>query len=138
MTALRGHRQVDHTADLALEIWAPTEEELLLEGARALVGILTEQAPIEADEVRELEVESLDPEDRLVQWLNRVLLLALLDGFLFAGGSLVLTRDGLTASVLGEPSGEDKVRTELKSVTYHDLKLAREGDLWRARIVVDV
>ena len=138
MTPLRGHRQVDHTADLALEIWAPTEEELLLEGARALVEILTEHASIEADDVRELKVESLDPEDRLVQWLNRILLLALLDGFLFAGGTLVLTRDGLTASVLGEPGGEEKVRTELKSVTYHDLELLREGDLWRARIVVDV
>lgn len=138
MNPTRGHRQVDHTADLALEIWAPTEEELLLEGARALIEILTEQAPIEAEDVRELELEALDPEDRLVQWLNRILLLAMLDGFLFAGGSLVLTPDGLTASVLGEPGGEEKVRTELKSVTYHDLELAREGNLWRARIVVDV
>ena len=32
---MRGHRQIEHTADLALEVWAPSEEELLEEAAQA-------------------------------------------------------------------------------------------------------
>jgi hypothetical protein len=34
----RGHRSVEHTADLAVELWASDEPALLVEGARALVG----------------------------------------------------------------------------------------------------
>lgn len=134
-----GHRQLEHTADLALEIWADSEEALLAEGARALIEIMTEGEPQHGTEPRELELEALDPEDRLVRWLNEILVLAVAEGFLFTKlERLTLRDDGLSATVLGRSGGGDHVRAELKSVTYHDLLLAHEADGWRARVVIDV
>jgi len=133
-----GHRQIEHTADLALEIWAPTEEELLLEGARAIVEILTEQAEIGAEAVRELHLDAIDPPDRLVVWLNEVLVLAVSEGFLVHDGELSLREDGLDARVRGLEDAGALVRTELKSATYHDLELTRGQDGFRARVVIDV
>ena len=57
-----GHQQIDHTADLALELWADSEEELLVEGARDL-------PPFE----QELLGVCLRNTDRLIHLVNDIL-----------------------------------------------------------------
>ena len=139
MTGERGHRQVDHTADLALEIWAPTQEQLLEEGAAAIVAVLTEGGELpSASGERVIEVDAVDAEDRLVQWLNEVIVAAVVDGFLFASADITLRGDGLVATMRGICDAAEAIMTELKSVTYHDLALTGGDDGWRARVVIDV
>ena len=132
-----GHRQIDHTGDIALEIWAPTEEALLVEAARAVVSILTEGEDAGRGASRTVAVESIDAEDRLVQLMNEVLVLALTEGFLTSSAAITLFEGGLSATLTGEVA-HDKVRTELKSVTYHDLSIVRTEDGLRTRVVIDV
>jgi SHS2 domain-containing protein len=139
----RGHRQLDHTADLALEIWAPTESELLVEGARALLEVLIEgvslDVPSDPASTRTVELQALDREDRLVRWLNEILVLAVNEGFLCVEADITLEGEAsLSACLRGHAEAHEAVTTELKSVTYHDLYLAREGSRWRATVVVDV
>lgn len=135
MTTETGHRQLDHTADLALELWAPTEEALLVEGARALVEILTDGAPLTPTTSRTVELDAVDPEDRLVRWLNEVLLLGIIEGLLVAEARVTLVDEGLRAEVRGAPG---VVKNELKSVTYHDLVFEVTPDGARARVIIDV
>jgi SHS2 domain-containing protein len=139
--AARGWRSLDHTADLELSAWAESEEALLAEAARALVAVMTGSAPPAPDAAwteRTLSIEALDAEDRLVRWLNEVLYLAVHEGFLVRRAAIALSGTGLTATVAGEPGARARLETELKSVTYHDLRLERSGGRWRARFVVDV
>ena len=134
-----GHRQLEHTADLALEIWAPSEPELLAEAARALVAIMTEDAAVEARETRQVRIAAIDRADRLVQWLNEVIVLAVARGFLVAQAEIVLEGEGvLEATVRG--ASAPKLATELKSATYHALSIAEDAPTgeWRAHVVVDV
>ena len=138
MSAPRGHHQLDHTADLVLAFWAPTEAELLVEAARALVEVLTNGAHISAEQRRRVRIDALDRADRLVRWLNEVLVLATVDGFVLADADLCLDDQGLDASMRGQADGLCLVCTELKSVTYHDLELRRDGDRFVGRVVVDV
>jgi SHS2 domain-containing protein len=131
---LRGHRQIEHTADLALEVWAPSEEQLLEEAAQALVEIMTEGASISGEAERSIELTCFDREDRLVRWLNEVIFLAVNSGFILHSAELRLDGDtGLVAKMRGTES-EGLVTAELKSVTYHDLLLEERF----ARFVVDV
>jgi hypothetical protein len=44
----RGHRQVEHTADVALELWGPDHAALLEQGALAVVELLTGGADVAA------------------------------------------------------------------------------------------
>ena len=134
----QGFRQLDHTADLAFEFWAPTEVALLLEGARGMIEVMTDGATLEADHEDELDIDSLDPEDRLVRWLNAVLYAAVVDGFVLASATLDLRDGGLAAHVRGEAGGRARIANELKSVTYHDLRLEHHSHGWYARVVVDV
>ena len=137
-----GHRQVDHTADLALELWAPDECELLLEGARAVIAVLTEDAAVTHTSAREVKISAVDREDRLVQWLNEVLYLAVTEGFLFGDAEITLQDGGLRATLRGEADAGARIATELKSVTYHELRLEPGSESpsgeWRAHLVIDV
>jgi SHS2 domain-containing protein len=136
---LRGHHQIDHTADLAFEVWADDEASLLEEAAHALILAMTEGAEAMGVAARVVELDSLDAEDRLVRFLNEVAVLAMTDGFVTASASVSLHEHGLCATLHGEEDARAKVLAEVKAVTYHDLSLARgEDGLWRARFVVDV
>ncbi|MGM0576489.1 MAG: archease [Myxococcota bacterium] len=137
--AQRGYRQIEHTADLALELHAPTEQALLAEGARAIVDVLTEGAEVAGEARRTVTLDALDREDRLVQWLNEILVLGVTDGFLYAEGTPTLDGEqGLRAEIRGEDDALERVRAEMKSVTYHDLSLEERDDGWTARVVIDV
>jgi SHS2 domain-containing protein len=136
-----GHRWLDHTADLALEVWAADEPALLLAAAAAIVDALTEGAPLEdAPEVtRDLDLDALDAEDRIVRWLNEVLFLATVEGVFVTGGTLHLRgAGGLSGRVLGRAAGPEAVRAEIKSATYHGLELRHDEGRVVAQIVLDV
>lgn len=132
-----GHRSIDHTADLALEIWAPDLPALLVEAARALIEILTDGAKLEAVEDRTIELDAIDDEDRLVRFLNEVVWLALGQQFLLVDADLELTPTGLRGRVHGSLDARSIV-TEVKSATYHDLTLTRTPEGVRAQVVIDV
>lgn len=135
----RGHRQVDHTADLALELWGESEVDVLLAGAEGVVAIMTEGREVEARGERHVRIEAVDPQDRLVQWLNEIVYAAVSDGFLFGSAHIALDGEtGLSAIIRGEPDAGARVVAELKSATYHDLELGAHGGTWRARVVIDV
>jgi SHS2 domain-containing protein len=135
----RGHRQLDHTADLALELWGDSEEEVLVAGAEAVTEILTDGAAVADQAARDVTIAAVDPADRLVQWLNEIIVAAVVDGFLFLRAAVELDgATGLRARVRGQTGGHARVVTELKSATYHDLALEREATGWRARVIIDV
>lgn len=135
---MTGHRQIEHTADLAFEIWGADFGGLLSEAARAVIAVITDEHPPGGHDRREVELEALDDEDCLVRWLNEVLYLALVDGFLVHEAVLERTPTGLRGHVLGTADARAAIVTEVKSATYHDLVVRREGEGWISRVVMDV
>lgn len=138
----RGHRQVEHTADLALEVWAADEAQLLEEAMQAVVEILTGGARLSPNANRVVELDALDSEDRLVRWLNEILYLAMVEGFTPCEASITLREAGLRAELRGDaradPGDPGPLVTEIKSATYHALRVEVSPEQARARIVLDV
>lgn len=133
--------QLDHTADLAFEITAPTEVELLLGAALNLVGVMTDEVKPGGDdqlEARQVAITALDGEDRLICWLNEVIYMAVVHGFLLRSAEIELFETDLRANCRGELDGFDKITSELKCATYHDLVLEKRDGGWYGRVVVDV
>ena len=48
--------------------------------------------------------------------------------------------DGLTGTAWGEPldSARHMLAHEVKAITYHELKVVRDGDGWLAEVIVDI
>ncbi len=136
--ASAGAREVEHTADLALELWGPDEPAMLQAGACAVVELLTDAAAVSSNDARSVELEAIDAEDRLVRWLSEVLYWASVEGFLVARAELRVTPEGLVGRAFGQEGGAALLKTEIKAVTYHDLHVVSETDRVVARVVLDV
>jgi SHS2 domain-containing protein len=134
-----GHRFLDHTADVALEIWAPSRQRLLEHAACVVIGLLTEGSPIVPDADRVVHLVGLDDEDLLVRWINELLWLATGEGFVTASAKVSACGHELHADLRGRRDAGHLVVSEIKSATYHGLRLAQEPDgRWLGRVVLDV
>jgi SHS2 domain-containing protein len=131
-----GYRELEHTADWELEVWAPDFITLLQQAARgmyALSGASCQKGPVE---VRTFSLRSTDRETLLVSFLAELLYFIERDDLVFDTFCLSLEEDTLTAELQGAHlAGLDK---EIKAVTYHNLRLIQTGRGLEARIVFDV
>src|SRR5216117_3997749 len=124
-------REIEHTADLGLEVEAPSLP-LLFE--RAGLGMLALMSGLAAVEPRERVAIALAADDRealLHDWLQH--LLVRLQAGPFAMSELAV--EEVSERVL---RGRHRLYTEVKGVTYHRLALRETAGGWWARIILDV
>ncbi len=80
--------------------------------------------------------------DRLmVDWLSELLYLHDVEYLLFKEFTVgSLGEDGLEAVVKGEPfqEGVHVIKTEIKAVTYHQIKVEKEKGGWKAQVIFDL
>lgn len=131
----------DHTADIALYVWADSLEGLFSAAAEGLYATIGQLRQIETDRKETIRVEAFDLESRLHDFLSE-----LLYHFEMRGERLVeFTFDGLDNTVL-EVTGkvgmiDEKASVldrEVKAVTYHDLNIIRCGDRYEVTIILDI
>ena len=131
-----GHREVEHTADLQLEVWSPDMAGLLEEAARGMYELMGVEVSEESRCHRQLEIAADDREQLLVSFLEELLFIAdsekvAYDGYLLSlqDGSLVARLEG--GAILSSSK-------EIKAVTYHRLKIAENKRGLKTSIVFDV
>jgi SHS2 domain-containing protein len=129
------YRWIDHTAELELEIEAPSAEEVVAEAAAALAELLG-GGDGEPAGTRTVEVEAGDRAALLAAFVEELVYLAESDGLVPTG-------------VEGVELGAQRVRADVafvrgdpphlvKAVTYHHLAFEPHGDGYRATAVLDV
>ena len=137
----RPYHQIPHTADLAWRLWGGNLPKLFENAGRALSATLTDVRYLRCRETREVSLESSDHEALLVDWLNHLLYLFDIDGFLGRDFQVAsLTAERLEAKVEGEifdPSRHPS-KTAVKAATFHKLAIVPEDDGWRATVVLDL
>jgi SHS2 domain-containing protein len=128
-------RWVDHTAELELEIEAPTEADVFAEALAAFAELLGDAS--DRSVTREVELEAEDRALLLVEWLSELIYLTEVEEFVpKRATSLQLSEGRLRATVEGH---RGTPRHLVKGVTLHRLELGRDDKLgWRARVVLDV
>ena len=137
----RPYRQLPHTADLAWRLWGASLPELFENAGRALSATLTDRRYLRGRVTREVSLTSVDREALLVDWLNHLLYLFDVDGFLGRDFQVVsLTPEGLKARVTGESFDPDRhpERTAVKAATFHQLNIVPVKDGWEATVVLDL
>ncbi len=137
----RPYRQLPHTADLAWRLWGASLAELFENAGRALSATLTDRRYLRRRETREVSLASVDREALLVDWLNHLLYLFDIDGFLGRDFQVrSLTSERLEARVWGERFDADRhpEKTAVKAATFHQLSIVPVGDGWQATVVLDL
>ena len=135
------YRQVPHTADIAYRIQGNTLAEIFVHAAEALVATMTDRRGLKAREQRDITVEAPDREALLVSWLNHLLYLYDVDGFLGRDFEVVdLGDERLTARAQGEAFDPERhvSKTAVKAATYHHLELKPRDHGWQATVIFDL
>ena len=136
-----GHREIDHTADLGFELWAPSLEALFAEAVSALAELCYDRSSVQPAEERAVVVAGSSVEERLVHFLQEIYLWLERDLWLASAASKVeLGGDAVRGVIRGEryDSRRHTLHTEIKAITYHQLRIGCEGGVFKTTVVVDV
>jgi SHS2 domain-containing protein len=131
----------DHTADVGLLARADTLGTLMEALAEGLSDVICDRTGVAPGERREVTVQAEDIDFLAVDFLSEILLAFEVDHFLLAEAEVrQVSRTSLSAGLVGEQYDGDRheLRNEVKAVTYHELKVAREGDQWVGRVILDL
>jgi SHS2 domain-containing protein len=126
---------VDHTAELELHLEAESREALFAEALAAFAELVAANESGEPLE-HEITAEAGDDATLLAEWLGELVFLAETADFVPERVErLELVGTHLSACVAGRRGRPAHL---VKAVTYHGLELARHGEIWRAKVVLDV
>jgi len=133
-------RLLDHTADLRIEVYGASVEELLLNAGVALARILDPEPEIPPDRELDVVVEGETSEELLVDWLREILFQSETENFVLVSAEIIeLAGSKLKARLLGVTRPPDtKPAEEIKGVTYHGLAIEEADSGYVARLVFDI
>ncbi len=135
------YREIQHTADLGIEVTAADQPGLFACAGEALYALIADPATIESRDAINISAAGDGPEELLHAWLCELLALFNIQGFVGKRCQVAHIGEG---QIQGQVSGEklDLKRhvfhTEIKGVTYHDFRVWREAGAWHARVIFDV
>ena len=133
--------EFEHTADIGMNIYGATLEELFCNAAYALFDTIVDIARVQPIQERELSIVGDDDELLLMNWLRGLLYLCAVEGEVYREFDIRSLETGkLNAVIRGEPLDKQRhdFKTELKAVTYHQFQLSQEADGWTATVIFDV
>ena len=135
------YREIEHTADLGIEVSAADLPALFASAGEALYALIADPATINSRDDITVAAAGADSEALLHAWLCELLALFNVQGFIGKHCEIAAIGNG---RVQGRISGEKldlqrhAFHTEIKGVTYHDFKVWQAADGWHARIIFDV
>ena len=131
-----GFQERPHTADWALDVWAPDLIGLLQQAARGLYALMHARLQADLRESYRFEIAAPDRETLLVTFLAELLYFTQRDAVAFDRFDLTYDGERLIAEVEGAPI--ESVAKEVKAVTYHNLAVRETERGLEATIVFDV
>ena len=132
---------IDHTADVCIRVFGNSLEELFVASAKAMMEIITDVEKVNPSKGISIKAQGENYEELLVKWLQEILYLHEVKKMVFKDFEIKIEN---AARAVGKAYGEkiDVDRHELysniKAVTYHNLKIISSKDKYRVDIVFDI
>lgn len=134
-------RVLDHTADYGVIVRAPDVPKLFERAALAMFRIILVPGRVHPLETVRIDLTANDLEGLLVEWLTELNYLHVTRHLVFCEFELVVGNDH---HLMGEAWGEridlarHEILTEIKAVTYHNLKIEPVSGGWQAQVLFDL
>lgn len=135
------YEPISHTGDVGIVAYGRDLPELFAHAAWAMFDLMGDATTIRPQQYCQVQVTARDLEDLLVRWLSELLYLYetrrfLCCTFIFS----CLEPQTLSATVGGEPLDEaqHRVDTEIKAVTYHQIRVEQYATQWQAQVIFDL
>jgi SHS2 domain-containing protein len=132
---------IDHTADFGIEVYGTGLGNLFENAGYAMYDVITDTNNLTDLSETTINVSGIDWPDLMVNWLRELLYLWTGKGLLVKIINMIsISEYALSANVKYEPYVPDRhlIKSELKAVTYHQVKVEGKNSEWEARIIFDV
>ncbi|MBD3224481.1 MAG: hypothetical protein GF313_07115 [Caldithrix sp.] len=139
-------REIEHTADVGLEVWGKSLSDLFLNAATGYYNLVLKNHPASTDFIEKtLELQEETPEELLVAFLSELNYLVnshFLIGHYFYPFNLEQRPDNqrLTCKVrfITIPASLRDKLAEIKAVTYHQLSIENQDGWMYTKIFFDI
>ena len=138
---MKTYRLFDHTADLGMEFFGGSREELFVSAGAGIFDVIADINRIKTEKTFQINVEGLDLEDLLVNWLRELLYLHQVKRMLLSEFHITeMDAVHLKGEVRGEPIDvkRHEIKKEVKAATYHNIEVIENKGRWTARVIFDV
>ena len=135
------YRVIDHTADIGVKVFGSSVQELFENCARALFDQLADLNTVSANRTVALSVAAPDRETLLVTFLNELIHTAEEKDLVLKSCTIDRLEDNrLAAEARGErfDSSKHERLVEIKTTTYHQLKIDRQDGVWSTTVIFDI
>ena len=132
---------LDHTADVCLRVYGRSFEEILTNAACGMMDLITDREKVEPSESVQIEAEGKTREEILVHWLQEILYLHQVKKMFFHHFEVDrVTETQVTGKAFGEKIDFDKheIGSDVKGISYHNLRLETLGDRLKVDIIFDL
>jgi len=140
----RSFKFIDHTADIAFDLEGDSLEELFIASAEAFKISVTDFKCGEIFDSIEIELTANSKEELLVNFLNEINFYLTTKKWLCCSvDSIKIFIDENYLELSAELSGiklnpEIELKQEIKSVTYHQMKIEQKNKFYNTRVVFDI
>ncbi len=135
------YKEFEHTADVGIEIYGETLEELFKNTGYAFFETIVDTTTISPKVTRSVNITGTDVETILMNWLRELLYLFSVHQEVYREFVIQSIQSTcLEAEVRGEPLDRQKhdFHTEIKAITYHQFAVTNESGTWKARVIFDI
>jgi len=132
-----GFRELEHTADWAIQVWAPDLPTLFVKAAEGMNSLSVVQLE-QGNRIRQaIAFDALELESLLVMFLEEILYLGEHHGLGFDRFEVEIT-DGFSMRSILSGAKIKKIDKEIKAVTFHNMKVSQTELGYEVTIVFDV
>jgi SHS2 domain-containing protein len=132
----KGYREIDHTADWELQVWAPDVSGLFQQAALGMLALAHTKISESERDAREMALTAYDQESLLVTFLTELIFITEQEGIGFDRIDVSVLANTLVAHLEGGPIVSQA--KDIKAVTFHNLEIRETQDGYRVNIVLDV
>ncbi len=138
---MKRYEEIPHTADVAIRAYGKDLRELFSNAAFGMFDIIADLSGLKKTVSIDVNLEAPSCEELLISWLDELLYSFYTKGIIFFEFDIVDIADTrISAHAHGRLVGENRnrLKTEIKAATYHDLKIEEKQDGYSVEIVFDV
>jgi SHS2 domain-containing protein len=139
------YEYLEHTADVKFLAYGKTLEEVFENSALAMFNVMIDTRKISGELVKDVCLKSSDLESLIVDWLSEHLYLFEVDEIVFSKFHVDrIRKENCEYSITSTASGEKfypkshPFETEIKAVTYNQLKVEKIEDGWKVQVILDI
>lgn len=137
---MKTYRELDHPAELRIQVSGDTVEHLFVNAAEALADILSPNRYASIASTERISVESMDKDAALVDFLNELLTHSHTERSVYLPESvtLVSTQGKMTVEAVMYRYNIPAFEEDIKAVTHQDVCIAQKEDMWQTNLVFDI